>query len=124
DSLYTTACHAQGAYPLAYFPHNYHFLVATAALEGASQTSWSAALKLQAHISTDIMREPGWGTLQHYYSIPYYVAAKFSMWDTIQLLPSPAQDLIYPRAIYHYAKGMAILGKNDPASSQKHLDTL
>jgi hypothetical protein len=34
DSNYITACHAQGAYPLAYYPHNYHFLAATATLEG------------------------------------------------------------------------------------------
>lgn len=26
DSSYITACHAQGAYPLAYYPHNCHFL--------------------------------------------------------------------------------------------------
>jgi len=34
DSIYTTACHAQGMYPLAYYPHNHHFLAATATLEG------------------------------------------------------------------------------------------
>ena len=33
DSVYTTACHAQGVYPLTYYPHNYHFLAATATLE-------------------------------------------------------------------------------------------
>src|SRR5690606_21971723 len=36
DSAYVTTCHAQGAYPLAYYPHNYHFLAATATLEGNS----------------------------------------------------------------------------------------
>lgn len=25
DSLYVTACYAQGIYPLSYYPHNYHF---------------------------------------------------------------------------------------------------
>src|SRR5690606_12710021 len=34
DSIYTTACHAQGVYLLTYYPHNYHFLAATATLEG------------------------------------------------------------------------------------------
>lgn len=37
DSVYTTACHAQGVYPLTLYPHNYHFLAATASLEGNSQ---------------------------------------------------------------------------------------
>ncbi len=34
DSTYVDQCNAQGAYPLTYFPHNIHFLAATAALEG------------------------------------------------------------------------------------------
>jgi tetratricopeptide (TPR) repeat protein len=33
DSLYTVACHAQGVYPLAYYPHNYHFLATWAILQ-------------------------------------------------------------------------------------------
>ena len=29
------------------------------------------------------MKEDGWGTLQHYYTIPYYVAVKLGKWDEI-----------------------------------------
>lgn len=124
DSIYTTACHAQGAYPLAYYPHNYHFLTATAALEGNSQLSWSAAQKLQQHIATEIMQEPAWGTLQHYYIIPYYVAVKFAMWDTLLAIAPPQKDLLYPQAIWHYARGMAYLGKNDIHHAQQEYDIL
>lgn len=124
DSIYTTTCHAQGAYPLGYYPHNNHFLAATAALEGHSKLAWEASVKLQQHTATEVMRLPGWGTLQHYYSIPYYIAAKFSMWDTIFSLTPPAKDLVYPRAVWHYAKGMAYLGKNDMPNAQKEMDSL
>lgn len=124
DSIYTTACSAQGAYPLAYYPHNYHFLAATATLEGASALAWDAAKKLQQHTSLQIAREPGWGTLQHYYTIPYYVAVKLSMWDTILATPAPDRDLVYPRAIWHYARGMAFLGKHDLTNAQKEMDSL
>lgn len=127
DSTYTTACHAQGAYPLAYYPHNYHFLAATATLEGHSKLAWMAASKLQQHTAIDIMRLPGWGTLQHYYTIPYYIAVKFGMWDTILAIPAPAKDLVYLMAIWHYARGMAFLGRNNVQDAQKEaalLDTL
>lgn len=124
DSSYSTACHAQGAYPLGYYPHNYHFLTATATLEGNAALAWKAAKKLQQHTAEDIMRLPGWGTLQHYYTIPYYVAVKFSMWDTILSIPLPAEDLLYPRAVWHYARGMAFLGKNRIANAQKELGDL
>ena len=121
DSVYTTACHAQGVYPLTLYPHNYHFLAATATLEGNSGLAWKAARKLQQHTATDIMDQPGWGTLQHYYIIPYFIAVKFGMWDTILSLPAPVKDLTYPKAIWHYAKGMAYLGKQDMANAQREM---
>lgn len=124
DSSYTSTCHAQGAYPLSYFPHNYHFLAATATLEGNSKWAWMAAKKLQERTSEEVMRMPGWGTLQHYYTIPYYIAVKFSMWDTILSFPASSKDLVYPQAIWHYAKGMALLGKNDLTGAQKEMHSL
>jgi tetratricopeptide (TPR) repeat protein len=70
------------------------------------------------------MRLPGWGTLQHYYTIPYYIAVKFAMWDTILSIPIPAKDLVYPQAILHYARGIAFLGKNDAGNAQKEITSL
>lgn len=124
DSVYATACNAQGVYPLAYYPHNYHFLAATATLEGNAKLAWMAAKEIQKHTATDIMDQPKWGTLQHYYTIPYYIATKFGMWDSIFSLSAPPKDLIYPNAIWHYAKGLAYLGKNDIINAQKESNVL
>lgn len=124
DSNYITACHAQGAYPLAYYPHNYHYLTATATFEGNSKLAWSAATKVQEKTAKDIMVQPGWGTLQHYYTIPYFVAVKFGLWDSILSMKQPEADLIYPRAVFHYAKGMAYLGKKDITKAEKELSQL
>jgi tetratricopeptide (TPR) repeat protein len=124
DSAYVTACHAQGAYPLAYYPHNYHYLSATAAFEGQSKLSWEAALKLQEKTAKDIMQQPGWGTLQHYYTIPWFVAVKFGMWDSILSVKQPSKELIYPRAILHYARGMAYLGKKEVTKAKDELSQL
>jgi tetratricopeptide (TPR) repeat protein len=113
DSTYITACHAQGAYPLSYYPHNYHYLAATATLEGNRKLAWMAAKKVQENTAQDIMRQPGWGTLQHYYTIPYYVAVKFGMWDSVLAVSELQDSLVYPAAVLHYARGMAYLGKNN-----------
>ncbi len=113
DSTYVTTCHAQGAYPLAYYPHNHHFLAATATLEGNSHWAMIGANKVSEHVHPEIMKQPGWGTLQHYYTIPYYVAVKFKKWDTILNMKLKTYDLKYPKAIRHYAEGMAHLGKGD-----------
>jgi tetratricopeptide (TPR) repeat protein len=121
DSTYVTTCHAQGAYPLAYYPHNYHFMAATATLEGNSHWAMIGANKVSEHVHPEIMKQPGWGTLQHFYTIPYYVAVKFKKWDDILNMQLETFDLNYPKAIRHYAEGMAYLGKGDVEKAKQEL---
>ncbi len=124
DSNYITTCHAQGAYPLAYYLHNYHFLAATSTLEGNKKWAWLAAQKVQSNTAKDVMRLPGWGTLQHYYTIPWYLAVKFSMWDTLLNLQLSDTDLVYPKAVAHYGRGMAWIGKSNLELAEKELQHL
>ena len=124
DSTYVSNCHAQGAYPLGYYPHNYHFMAATATLEGNSHWAMIGANKVSKHVHPEIMKEPGWGTLQHYYTIPYYVAAKFKMWDEILDMKLETFNLKYPKAIRHYAEGMAHLGKGNLNKAKAELSAL
>jgi tetratricopeptide (TPR) repeat protein len=121
DSNYVTMCHAQGVYPLAYYPHNYHFMAGTATLEGNSKWAMMGANQVSKHVHPKIMTEPGWGTLQHYYVIPYYVAVKFGKWDDILKMKLVSDTLKYPVAVSHYAKGMAYLGKNDLKKAKQEL---
>ncbi len=124
DSAYATACNAQGAYPLAYYPHNQHFMAATATLEGNSQWALYASLELQQKTNKQLMKEKGWGTIQHYYTIPYYVYVKFAKWDDILAIENEVPDLVYPSAILHYAKGMAHLGKGNLETAKDELGLL
>lgn len=124
DSSYVTLCHAQGAYPLAYYPHNYHFMAATATLEGNRKYALEGAIKVSEHVHPDIMKEPGWGTLQHYYLIPYYVLVKLGDWDTIHSLQMDTHNLPYPMAIRIYAEGMAHMGKGETDMARKRLSQL
>ncbi len=124
DSLYVASCNAQGAYPLTYFPHNIHFLAATAALEGRGETAINAAFRTAFHTDTTLMREPGMQTLQHYMIIPYYVLVKFAQWKEIMKLEKPADDLLYPNAIWHYARGMAYCAANKLERAKQELDEI
>lgn len=124
DSAYVTACHAQGAYPLAYYPHNQHFMAATATLEGNSKWALYAADALQKNANKHLMKEAGWGTVQHYFTIPYYVYVKFGKWDDILAMKNELPDLDYPTAILHYAKGMSHLGKGNIKVAKNELQAL
>lgn len=121
DSTYVTMCHAQGAYPLAYYPHNYHFMAGTATLEGNSKWAMVGANETSKLVHPKNMILPGLETLQHYYVIPYFVAVKFGKWDNILQMKLVSDTLKYPIAISHYAKGMAYLGKKNFVMAKQEL---
>jgi tetratricopeptide (TPR) repeat protein len=121
DSLYTEACNAQGAYPLAYYPHNYHFLAACATLDGEIRYAIKGANETMLHANKNLLLDPAWATLQHYYSIPFYIQVKLGLWKDIQSSIEPEKQLKYPRVIWHYSQGMAELSQNNIAKAKNHL---
>tara|TARA_R110001592_G_scaffold120321_3_gene324351 strand:+ start:875 stop:2593 length:1719 start_codon:yes stop_codon:yes gene_type:complete len=124
DSSYVTTCNAQGAYPLSYFPHNYHFMAATATLEGNSKWAIEASDNVAEHSNILLMKEPGWGTIQHYYTIPYYVKVKFGRWKEILAMNNEDPSLKYPEAVRNYARGMAFVGLGEIDNAKKELRSL
>ncbi len=124
DSSYLEACHAQGAYPLGYYPHNYHFIAACATLDGESKVAIEGAIKTANHAHKKLLRDPAWATLQHYYTIPWYVEVKLGLWEDIFHSKAPEKDLKYPLVVWHYAQGMAMLSTNNTVGANKHLDAI
>ena len=124
DESYITQCRAQGIYPLVYHPHNVHFLVASAAMEGRGAVSIAAARKLATHSDPKRMREPGLETLQHYWITPLYALTRFEKWDEILREPRPPSGVDYPTGVWHYARGMAFSATGHAAAAAKELDEL
>lgn len=124
DNEYVAQCHQQGIYPLGYIPHNHHFLWATATLEGRKQLSLEAGQNTYDRVDTLMMREPGMGLLQHYWTIPLYGNVRFGEWEAILDYPEPAQHLLYPRGVWRYARGMAFAAKNQTEEAASELNAL
>nr|WP_228053483.1 hypothetical protein [Nodosilinea sp. LEGE 07298] len=123
DESYVTQCHAQGLYPVGYMPHNHHFLWFAAVMAGQRDIAIAAAHHT-AMVDPNLMREPGYGTLQHYFSIPLYTLIKFEAWDQILAQPAPGADLAYPTAIWHYARGLALAHQGQIAQAQQELEEM
>jgi len=127
DDNYIAQCRTQGVYPVAYVPHNRHFLWAMASMQGSSLKAISAAEHMASHIDTSLMREPGLGTLQHYWVTPNFAYVRFGQWEKILKVSKPDVDLKYPMGVWHYARGVAFtaMGKMDEARAElKLLQTL
>lgn len=124
DNNYITQCRQQGIYPLAYVPHNRHFLWAMATLQGNSKKAIMAAEHMANHIDENNMRIPGLGTLQHYWVTPMYAYVKFGKWNEIMSTPKPSEDLVYPLGIWHYARGVAFTSQGNLAEARKEFKAL
>lgn len=124
DSLYIQTCEAQGTYPLAYFPHNYHFMAGTAILEGNSKWAVFAADRLYEHLDLGLMEEEGLEVIQHFSTIPYFTRVKFGFWDEVLNLSLWDKGTTYQEGIRHYARGMAYLGKGQVDNAENELKFL
>lgn len=124
DRAYLARLESEGIYPQAYMPHNYHFLVASAVLEGRSALANETARALAEVVDRDAMRRPGMGTLQHYLVTPLYTLVRFGRWGELLAEPLPPADLPYPRAVWHYARGMALAATGQQQEARQALQRL
>ena len=120
DSTYIAQCRVQGAYPLLLYPHNIHFLAACAFLEGDSRKAIESAWLVSRKADRKYILENV--TVQHYYSIPFYVLVHLGKWQEILELKQPDERLKYPVAIWHYARGMAFAASGQRANAVKELE--
>ena len=124
DEEYLSQCFQQGLYPLAYYPHNYHFLWATSTLEGDSKTALEAAISTSQKPPDSLLNVCGYQTLQHYAVIHLYAYVTFGKWDKILKESEPAEERLYPRGVWHYARGMAFTAKDKLEDAEKELAEL
>ena len=127
DDAYLAVCrgNVQGVYPLGYIPHNHHFLWFAASMQGNAELARAAALTTAQRTDLpELMREPGFAGLQHYWLTPWFDRVRFGRWDEIAGSPNPAPDLPYVTAIWHYAQGMAAVRQSRPDDAGAHLAAL
>jgi len=118
DEAYTAWCKSGGYYPTAYYPHNLHFLWASQAMEGRSADSLATARKLAENLPPEAARAAP--PAMELFAIRYFAPVRFGAWEAILAEPAPPDDLRYPLAIWHFARGMALAntGKLDEAQAE------
>jgi tetratricopeptide (TPR) repeat protein len=118
DEDYITQCRAQGLYPMAYYPHNIHFLWFAATAEGRSEVAIEAARKVASQISDETLEEMP--MLSGFRVIPYWALARFGKWEEVLALPAPPEDPFLTGA-WHYVRGLAHVAMGDLVAGQRAL---
>jgi tetratricopeptide (TPR) repeat protein len=106
DAAFLAVCHgSNGAYPLGYVPHNWHFASMSAALTGSRTLALEAAA--QTARRTDPEQLDALNFMQLFLVAPLATQVRFGDWDAILAQPASPATQPYPTALWHFARGMA-----------------
>jgi tetratricopeptide (TPR) repeat protein len=116
DEKYLAETNApMGVYRLGYYPHNVHFVMASAQMAGDGPTVIAAAEKLGKLIPDEAAR--GIAMVQPVKAAPYFAHAQFSTPETILALPDPGDAIPYVKAMWLYVRGVALAANRDFAGA-------
>ena len=104
-----------GVYRLGYYPHNVHFVMASAQMAGDGKTVIAAAEKLRELIPDELAG--GIAMVQPVKAAPYFAHAQFSSPETILALPDPGDAIPYVKAMWLYTRGVALVQRRDFAGA-------
>ncbi len=125
DEAYITQCRAQGIYPLAYYPHNIHFLAWAAMSQGRSAAALEASRKVAAAIPQTLAADKNlWAIYETFLSQPLYALVRFGRWQEVLAEPKPALDSRFMTGVWHYARGLAFVHTGRPRQARKELAAL
>jgi len=105
DEAYIAQCNAQGFYPALYYPHNIHFLWASATMQGQSALSVDSARRVVANVRVEQVEQ--FPTIQFFRTVPMLSLVRFARWEEILAEPEPYEPFAFARAIWHYGRGVA-----------------
>lgn len=111
DEAWIRASNDQGLVRYGYYPHNVHFIVASAQMAGDMSTVIEEATRLRTLLDPDTSARIAW--IQAIDAAPYLAMAQFASPDAILAMPEPDPRLVYARAMRLYARALAHAQRQD-----------
>ena len=122
DEAYIAQCNAQGFYPALYYPHNIHFLWASATMQGQSELSLESARRVVANVRIEQVEQ--FPTIQFFRTVPMLSLVRFARWEAILAEPEPHAPFAFARAIWHYGRGVAYAATGQPELAMVELEAI
>jgi tetratricopeptide (TPR) repeat protein len=116
DEAYIEDQRPVGPYPIAYYPHNLHFLAFAATMAGRSAQAIETARRL-----VDLQ-------VAHKAPIPGFLSylaltlVTFGRWEDVLQQPVPPAELTFASALVHYARGVALAATGKWPEAHAELD--
>jgi tetratricopeptide (TPR) repeat protein len=122
DEDYISQCRAQGLYPMAYYPHNIHFLWFAASEDGQSRLAIESARQLASKIDDETLQ--ALPLTAGFRMVPYYALTRFGRWEEMLKEPEPPAFSAVLRTMWHYTRGLSFVATNRLSSAEEELRKL
>ncbi len=115
------APHEQPIYAM-YVAHNFQFLWASTLMEGRSAESLQAARDMLRHLPVEMLK--GMPDVHYLLALPVVGLARFGRWKDVLEEPMPAAEFPSAQALWHAARGLALVRTGDLAAAATQLAAL
>lgn len=118
DEAYFAQAKPSFIYRSGYYPHNIHFVVVSAQMQGDAKTALVFSDKLLSSLSDDMLEAAPW--IHPIRAAPYLVMADMGDPQSALSAPEPNASLTYVKAMWHFGRGAALvrLGRLDAAHAE------
>ena len=122
DEDYITQSHAQGLYPMVYYPHNIHFLWFAATVDGQSKIAIQSAREVASKIDDEVLKAIPLTAV--FRVTPYWALARFGHWQEILAEPAPPSTNLFLTGSWHYVRGLALVATEQLQQAEQELAAL
>jgi predicted Zn-dependent protease len=122
DEQFISERHPTGAYPIGYYPHNFHVMWYALTMLGRSEDAVQAAQNVVQKVPVEVMRQ--FPPLEALAPTLLFTYARFSRWGEILREAAPPKDLGFATAAWHYARGLAYTGQGKLETATAEYDRL
>lgn len=122
DEAYIRSANDHSLVRYGYYPHNIHFIVASAQMAGDMGTAIREAQRLRTVLDPDTSARIAW--IQVIDAAPFQAMAQFAAADAILAMPEPDPRLPYARAMRHYARAVAHAQRQDRAAFDNEMTAM
>ena len=113
---------ASTLYRFGYYPHNVHFLLASAQMSGVKEDVFRAAEQLEEITSDEVSQQIAW--VQAIKTASFSAHAQFSDVQTILSLKKPTEQFPFVKGFWHYARGVAYAQVKDAENARNEVKAI
>lgn len=122
DEAYLRSAGDSGMYRYGYYPHNVHFLVASAQMAGDMHTVAVETERLRRVLGVDIARQLPW--VQAIHAAPSFALAQFASDEAVLALTEQPSELGYVDAMRRYARAVAHARRGDETAFASEIQAM